>query len=126
MTDTRNSIDIKTVSRYVPEQSNPDTDRYVFAYTIKITNSGSQTAQLRNRYWLITDSDGKKSEVSGSGVIGQQPTLKPGESFEYTSGSVVETPVATMQGHYEMETDSGETFLAPIDVFRLAIPNILN
>lgn len=126
MTELRNSIQVDTKTRFIPEQSNPDNDRYVFAYTIRITNTGEQSAQLLNRYWLITDSDGKKSEVSGSGVIGQQPKLAPGETFEYTSGSVVETPVATMEGHYEMETETGESFLAPINVFRLAVPNILN
>ncbi len=121
-----NTIEISTTSQYVEDQSVPDTDRYVFAYTITITNQGEQAAKLLNRFWLITDSDGKKNEVSGSGVIGKQPLIKPGESFEYTSGSVVETPVATMEGHYEMQADDGTLFLAPINVFRLAIPNILN
>lgn len=122
----QNSIQVSTQTRYIDEQSVPANERYVFAYTIKIHNSGDQAAQLLNRYWLITDSDGKKNEVSGSGVIGQQPTIAPGESFEYTSGSVVETPVATMEGHYEMQAADGTLFLVPIDVFRLAVPNILN
>ncbi|AWB66891.1 Co2+/Mg2+ efflux protein ApaG [Saccharobesus litoralis] len=126
MTNPINNIQVEAVSRFVPDQSQPDADRYVFAYTITITNKGQQSAKLINRYWLITDSNGKKNEVSGSGVIGQQPKLLPGESFEYTSGSVVETPVATMQGYYEMVGNDGVPFKAPIDVFRLAIPNILN
>ncbi|WP_111980297.1 Co2+/Mg2+ efflux protein ApaG [Algibacillus agarilyticus] len=119
-------VEVKTTSRYILDQSDPDADRFVFAYTITITNKGAKAAKLLNRYWLITDSDGKTNEVSGSGVIGQQPNLAPGESFEYTSGSLVETPVATMQGYYEMLAEDGQEFKANIDVFRLAIPNILN
>ncbi|NTS77450.1 Co2+/Mg2+ efflux protein ApaG [Catenovulum sp. SM1970] len=121
-----NTIKVTTETQYVAAQSQPDDDRYVFAYTITIENTGEKTAKLINRHWLITDSNGKKNEVHGSGVIGQQPVIEPGDSFQYTSGSVVETPVATMQGHYEMQTEDGSSFEAPIDVFRLAVPNILN
>lgn len=125
-TELRSNIDIQVKTRYIEEQSIPDEDKYVFAYTIRIINMGQENAKLINRYWLITDSDGKKTEVSGAGVVGKQPELKPNNGFEYTSGSVVDTPVATMQGHYEFQFDDGTTENVPIDVFRLALPNILN
>lgn len=127
MINPQESIQIQTETYYVDEQSDPNEDRYVFAYTITIQNKGQQSVQLKSRYWLITDSNGKKVEVQGDGVIGQQPVIKPNGKFQYTSGAVVDTPVATMQGYYDMiEIESASPFKANIDVFRLAQPNILN
>lgn len=119
-------IDINVVTDYIAEQSDPTVDRYVFAYTITINNSGEIPAKLLNRHWLITDANGKVQEVRGEGVVGEQPHLNPGEFFEYTSGAVLETPVGIMEGEYELVTDEGDTFLAPIDRFSLAIPRTLH
>ena len=119
-------IDIDVVTDYISEQSDPTVDRYVFAYTITINNRGDIPAKLLNRHWLITDANGKVQEVRGEGVVGEQPHLNPGEHFEYTSGAVLETPVGVMEGEYEMVTDEGDTFLAPIDRFSLAIPRTLH
>lgn len=119
-------IDIDVVTNYISEQSDPTVDRYVFAYTITINNRGAIPAKLLNRHWLITDANGKVQEVRGEGVVGEQPHLNPGEHFEYTSGAVLETPVGVMEGEYEMVTDEGDTFLAPIDRFSLAIPRTLH
>jgi len=119
-------IDIDVVTDYISEQSDPTVDRYVFAYTITINNSGAIPAKLLNRHWLITDANGKVQEVRGEGVVGEQLHLNPGEHFEYTSGAVLETPVGVMEGEYEMVTDEGDTFLAPIDRFSLAIPRTLH
>jgi ApaG protein len=119
-------IDIDVVTDYIAEQSDPTVDRYVFAYTITINNRGEIPAKLLNRHWLITDANGKVQEVRGAGVVGEQPHLNPGEHFEYTSGAVLETPVGVMEGEYEMVTDEGDTFLAPIDRFSLAIPRTLH
>ncbi len=119
-------ININVVTDYIAEQSDPTVDRYVFAYTITINNSGEIPAKLLNRHWLITDANGKVQEVRGEGVVGEQPHLNPGEFFEYTSGAVLETPVGIMEGEYEMVTDEGDTFLAPIDRFSLAIPRTLH
>ena len=127
MSEIDNSqIDINVVTDYIAEQSDPTVDRYVFAYTITINNSGEIPAKLLNRHWLITDANGKVQEVRGEGVVGEQPHLNPGEFFEYTSGAVLETPVGIMEGEYEMVTDEGDTFLAPIDRFSLAIPRTLH
>ena len=127
MSEIDNSqIDINVVTDYIAEQSDPTVDRYVFAYTITINNSGAIPAKLLNRHWLITDANGKVQEVRGEGVVGEQPHLNPGEHFEYTSGAVLETPVGVMEGEYEMITDEGDTFLAPIDRFSLAIPRTLH
>ena len=111
---------------YIDDQSDPDADRYVFAYTITISNTGSTPAKLLNRHWLITDSNGKIQEVRGEGVVGEQPYLRPGEVFRSTSGTVIETPVGTMEGEYEMVDDEGRSFLAPIDRFPLSVPRVLH
>ena len=120
------AIDIDVKTRHMAEQSDAEQLRYAFAYTIRITNVGSVTATLRARRWLITDGDGRVEEVQGAGVVGEQPRLQPGESFEYTSGAVLRTPVGTMEGFYRMETDGGETFDAPIPVFSLRVPGSFN
>ncbi|WP_293748889.1 Co2+/Mg2+ efflux protein ApaG [uncultured Paraglaciecola sp.] len=120
-----NKIDITVDTQYLKNQI-PDKDKYAFAYRISICNSGQQLVQLISRYWLITDGNGKKTEVQGPGVIGEQPHIQPGDSFQYTSGAVLDTPVGTMQGYYEMQREDGELFQAPINIFSLAVPNVLN
>ncbi|MGD8956167.1 MAG: Co2+/Mg2+ efflux protein ApaG [Chromatiaceae bacterium] len=119
-------IAVGVETTYVDDQSEPDADRYVFAYTITISNVGSTPAKLLNRRWLITDANGKVQEVRGEGVVGEQPYLRPGEVFRYTSGTVLETPVGTMEGEYEMVADDGQAFLAPIDRFSLSVPRVLH
>ncbi|WP_406666043.1 Co2+/Mg2+ efflux protein ApaG [Gallaecimonas sp. GXIMD1310] len=119
-------LQIHVESRYLDDRSLPDEDKYVFAYTITIRNHDTQAVQLLNRYWLITDGNGKTTEVSGAGVVGQQPTIEPGSQYSYTSGAVLESPVGTMEGHYEMVCSNGARFKAPIDVFRLAMPKVVN
>jgi ApaG protein len=122
--DHRIAVDVETA--YVEEQSDPRDKRYVFAYTITIRNEGGQAAKLLTRHWIITDADGKVQEVRGDGVVGEQPHLQPGQGFRYSSGAVLETPVGTMHGSYQMVADDGERFDAPIAPFRLAIPGLLN
>ena len=119
-------IRIQVATRYVDEQSEPELDRYVFAYTITISNEGGVAAKLISRHWIITDANGKVQEVSGDGVVGEQPHLQPGEEFQYSSGAVLETPVGAMQGLYRMETDNGVNFDAPIAAFTLAVPGLLH
>ena len=126
MTSQSCDIRIQVVTDYVDEQSEPSADRYVFAYTITISNTGSVAARLLSRHWIITDANGKIQEVSGDGVVGEQPHLKPGEEFRYSSGAVLETPVGAMQGLYRMETDGGAYFDAPIEPFTLAVPGLLH
>jgi len=122
----RNKIIVETAPQYIASQSSPKEDRYVFAYTITITNAGIIPAKLLSRHWLITDSNGKIQEIKGEGVIGEQPYLKPGESFRYSSGAMIETPVGVMQGKYLLISDNGENFKAPIPKFTLSIPRTLH
>jgi len=122
----RYEMTVTTVVRFVAEQSDPAKNQYVFSYTIKITNIGDVEAQLLSRHWLITDGDHKVQEVKGLGVVGQQPTLKPGESFEYTSGASIPTAVGTMQGSYQMMAVDGRAFDAPIPLFTLSVPRTLH
>ncbi len=122
----KNKIIVEAVPRYIEAQSSPQDDRYVFAYTITITNAGTVSATLLSRHWLITDANGRIQEVTGDGVIGEQPHLKPGESFRYTSGAMIETPVGVMQGKYTMVSDEGENFKASIPKFTLSIPRTLH
>jgi ApaG protein len=119
-------IQVTTQVEYIPEQSSEEQDRYVFAYTITITNTGSITAQLISRHWVITDANNSMQEVRGLGVVGEQPLLKPGESFEYTSGSAIATPVGTMQGTYQMVAEDGTKFDATISEFTLSMPRVLH
>jgi ApaG protein len=119
-------IRVNVTPSYVPQQSSPSARRYVFAYTVRITNEGNETAQLRTRHWIITDGLGKVEEVRGPGVVGHQPTLRPGEHFEYTSGCVLETPRGNMRGTYQMVTPEGGGFDAEIGMFVLAMPHSLN
>ena len=125
-TATTEGFRITVTTHYVPEQSVPQARRYVFAYKIRIENQGDLTAQLKSRHWVITDGNGKVEEVRGPGVIGQQPLLRPGEHFEYTSGCVLDTPRGTMRGTYQMHTPDGRMFDAEIASFQLAMPHTLN
>jgi len=115
-------IRVRVQSHYLPEQSSPRDDRYVFAYTITISNESTFTAQLRTRHWIITDGRGGVEEVKGDGVVGEQPRLSPGQSFQYTSGCVLTTPIGTMQGSYRFWRDDGTYFDAQIAPFSLATP----
>lgn len=119
-------IDVEVQTSYLESQSSPETDRYVFSYTITIRNTGTVPARLLNRHWIITDANGKVQEVRGEGVVGEQPYLRPGEDFQYTSGTMLETPVGSMRGSYEMVSDSGEHFDADIAPFSLAMPRTLH
>ena len=115
-------IRVRVQSQYLADQSSPRDDRYVFAYTITISNESAKTAQLRTRHWIITDGRGTVEEVKGDGVVGEQPRLSPGQSFQYTSGCVLTTPIGTMQGTYRMWRDDGTYFDAQIAAFSLASP----
>jgi ApaG protein len=117
-----NGIRVDVQSLYLPDQSSPRDDRYVFAYTITIANESERTAQLRTRHWVITDGHGGIEEVRGDGVVGEQPRLQPGQSFQYTSGCVLTTPVGTMHGSYRFHSDDGSYFDAEIATFSLASP----
>jgi ApaG protein len=121
-----NDILIEVATRYLPEQSTPAENRFVFAYTITISNRGSEAVRLLNRHWRITDANNRVQEVRGEGVVGEQPLIEAGGSFRYTSGSLLETAVGTMEGSYEMISVSGRSFNAPIAVFSLAQPGALH
>lgn len=123
---SENDIKVDVETRFVEGQSDPAQSRFVFAYTITIRNEGRSPARLLNRHWVITDANGKVQEVRGEGVVGEQPHLRPGEGFRYSSGAIIETPVGSMQGSYEMLSDEGERFDAPIAPFSLAIPGLLH
>ncbi|MFQ5934946.1 MAG: Co2+/Mg2+ efflux protein ApaG [Acidiferrobacterales bacterium] len=127
MTDhTKHRIDIAVKTAYMTDQSAPELNRYVFAYTITIANAGTEPARLLTRHWIITDANNKVQEVRGEGVVGEQPYLAPGMSFEYTSGAVIETPVGTMRGSYQMVADDGSSFNAEIPEFTLSMPRTLH
>lgn len=121
-----NEIAIHVVSEYIPDQSNAAESRFVFAYHVRIENHGMRPAQLLSRHWIITDGNQKVQEVKGEGVIGEQPTIQPGETFEYSSGAVLQTPVGSMKGSYQMVDATGETFDATIPIFTLASPTALH
>lgn len=123
---TDHEISIRVETSYIESQSAPANNIFAFSYTISIQNSGKTAAKLLNRHWVITDADGKVQEVRGEGVVGEQPHLQPGEAFRYTSGTLLATPVGSMQGEYEMVDDSGQRFLATIPPFSLARPNSLH
>lgn len=123
---TNLSISITVKVQFVEDQSNPDNLQFTFAYTVTIRNEGLQAAQLIGRHWLITDGDGKTQEVKGLGVVGQQPLLKSGEQFEYTSWATLPTPVGTMRGEYYCMTEQADFFEAPIPEFTLAMPRTLH
>jgi ApaG protein len=122
----KNKILVEATPYYIEAQSIPEQNRYVFAYTVTITNVGSIPAKLLTRHWQITDANGKIQEVNGEGVVGEHPYLQPGDSFRYTSAAMIETPVGVMQGKYQMLSDNGESFKAPIPKFILSIPRTLH
>ncbi|MFQ3346445.1 MAG: ApaG protein [Candidatus Azotimanducaceae bacterium] len=119
-------IQVNVESQYLEDQSDPEAQRFVFGYTITIKNNTQQSSQLLNRHWTITDGQGQVEEVTGPGVIGQQPWLKPGEAFRYSSGAILKTPVGSMQGSYEFQTDEGVKVDVPIPIFSLLVPNSLH
>ena len=119
-------IRVEVETAYIEEQSDPKDKRFVFSYTITIRNEGQVPARLLTRHWIITDANGNVKETRGDGVVGEQPYLKPGQGFRYSSGAVIETPVGTMQGSYQMVDDAGQRFDAPIAPFRLAMPGVLH
>ncbi|MFI8384630.1 Co2+/Mg2+ efflux protein ApaG [Pseudomonas sp. NPDC079086] len=126
MSDSRYNIDVSVVTRYLPEQSQPEQNRFAFAYTVTVSNNGELPAKLLSRHWVITDGDGRVQEVRGAGVIGQQPLIEAGASHTYSSGTVMTTRVGIMQGSYQMLADDGKRFDALIAPFRLAVPGSLH
>lgn len=124
--DRRYEISVSTRTQYLADQSDENEGRFVFAYTITIRNTGSVAAQLISRHWVITDADSQVQEVRGLGVVGEQPLIKPGEAFEYTSGTAIATQVGTMRGAYQMVADDGTRFDAAIPEFTLSVPRVLH
>jgi len=122
----KHEITVVVATQYLPEQSEPESARHVFSYTVSLNNTGSVAAQLISRHWIITDADGKVQEVRGLGVVGHQPLLKPGEHFEYTSGCALATPVGTMKGSYQMVGEDGTQFEAQIAEFVMSMPRTLH
>ncbi|MCE0494114.1 Co2+/Mg2+ efflux protein ApaG [Vibrio salinus] len=126
MVDSIPCINVLVQSQFIPEQSTPEHNRYVFAYTITIQNQSSEQVRLMSRRWLITDANGKQLIIEGDGVVGEQPVILAGNEYTYTSGTAIETPVGVMQGHYIMYRGENIEFIAKIPPFRLSVPNILN
>lgn len=122
----RNEINVDVRTTYLADRSEPSRNQYVFAYTVTLTNGGKLPAQLISRHWVITDADNNVQEVRGLGVVGQQPLLQPGESFEYTSGTTLATAMGTMHGSYQMAGEDGRTFEVPIPQFTLSVPRVLH
>ena len=123
---SNSSIDINVTPQYLPEHSQPEYNQYAFAYHITITNNGDQTMTLLRRHWIITDGNDKQREVHGSGVVGEQPAIAPGESYSYTSGVPLETPFGTMEGSYHMIDEDGQAATVPIPQFVLTAPRTLH
>lgn len=121
-----NNVSVQASSEYLEDESNPENERFVFAYHVRITNKGDSPAQLLSRHWIITDGNDEKEEVKGDGVIGEQPWIEPGDSFEYSSGAILKTPIGFMQGAYHMKSEDGTEFDADIPAFTLAQPRLLN
>lgn len=126
MSDPRYQVDVSVVTRFLAEQSQPEHNRFAFAYTITVRNNGRLPARLLSRHWVITDGDGHVEEVRGAGVVGEQPLIEPGQSHTYSSGTVMPTRVGNMQGSYQMLADDGQHFDAVIAPFRLAVPGALH
>jgi ApaG protein len=124
--NSSNKVQVVALVKYLAEQSDEADNRFVFSYTITLTNNGDSTVQLLSRHWIITDSNNQVQEVRGQGVVGEQPVLKPGQSFGYTSGTVISTPVGTMTGSYQMVAEDGTKFDAPIPQFVLSVPRVLH
>ena len=126
MSDSRYQVDVSVTTRFLPEQSQPEQNRFAFSYNVSIHNNGDLAAKLLSRHWLITNGDGHVQEVRGSGVIGQQPLIEPGATHTYSSGTIMSTRVGTMQGSYQMLAADGKKFDAIIAPFRLAVPGSLH
>lgn len=126
MSDSRYQVDVSVVTRYLADQSNPEHERFAFAYTITVQNRGTLAARLLSRHWVITDGNGQVEEVRGDGVVGQQPLIEPGQSYTYSSGTVMPTKVGNMQGSYQMQAEDKKHFDAVIAPFRLAVPGALH
>ncbi|GAB7528503.1 Co2+/Mg2+ efflux protein ApaG [Pseudomonas sp. 3A(2025)] len=126
MSDSRYQVDVSVVTRYLADQSNPEHERFAFAYTITVHNRGTLAARLLSRHWVITDGNGQVEEVRGEGVVGQQPLIEPGQSYTYSSGTVMPTKVGNMQGSYQMQAEDKKRFDAVIAPFRLAVPGALH
>jgi ApaG protein len=126
MPDAKHKITVQAKVSFIADQSDPESNRYAFAYTITVSNTGTAAARLISRHWIITDSDSQVQEVRGDGVVGEQPLLKPNEAFQYTSGAIIATPVGTMRGTYHMLAEDGTQFDAPIPEFTLAMPRMLH
>jgi ApaG protein len=126
MPDAKHKITVQAKVTFIPDQSDSESNRHAFAYTITVTNTGTIAARLISRHWIITDSDSQVQEVRGDGVVGEQPLLEPGQSFQYTSGAIIATPVGTMRGTYHMLADDGTKFDADIPEFTLAMPRMLH
>ena len=124
--EANNNIKVSVTTQYIEDQSAPENDQYVFSYTVTIKNKGQQAARLESRHWVITDANGQTQEVRGEGVVGEKPYLEKDAIYQYTSGTVIKTPVGSMHGSYQMVDENGEKFDAPIPVFTLAKPNILH
>ena len=120
------NIQVTVSTQYIEKESNPEAGRFIFSYTMTITNEGDIAAKLLSRHWIITDASNRIQEVKGKGVVGQQPLIKPGESYQYSSGTMLETPVGSMQGSYQMIADDDHHFDAIIEPFSLALPRMLN
>ena len=126
MTQLAASVSVNVQTAYIETQSSPDDDKYLFSYTITIYNLSNEEVTLKSRYWCITDANGQKSEVHGAGVVGHTPTIKPDSSYEYTSGTVLDTPLGVMEGSYTMVDSDGNEFEAAIAAFRLSIPGLIH
>lgn len=126
MSALESSIKVEVKTEYVEEQSSAQEERYLFRYTVTIINLGEQAVTLKSRKWCITDSNDHKSEVQGAGVVGETPTIEPNTAYQYTSGTVLETPLGVMQGSYTLMTNEGELFDATIHPFRLSVPGLLH
>lgn len=126
MNDLGDTINVSVTTRYLPEHSHPEDNRYVFAYDIIIRNNGTESAQLLSRHWIITDGNGKTQEVRGSGVVGEQPVIDADDEYSYSSGTLMATAVGSMQGSFTMLAEDGEEFEAPIAPFSLAVPGVLH
>jgi ApaG protein len=124
--DSPYKITVNVEPFYIEDQSVPEENRYVFAYTVNIQNIGTVAAKLVARHWIITDANGKTQEVRGQGVVGEQPYLRPGEAFQYTSGAILDTAVGTMRGFYQMVGEDGNQFSAEIPIFTLSVPRTLH
>lgn len=126
MTQDKHSFRVEVKTEFLEEQSSPEEDKFLFSYTITIVNLGDQPAKLETRHWIITDGNGQQNEVNGAGVVGETPTIPPDTAYQYTSGTMLDTPLGFMEGYYYMQAESGETFKAVIPRFRLAVPGLLH